>query len=159
METLGKHFSSLTKAAFERHGFAQGDLLSNWAAIAGEQTAEMCRPEKLTLQKGSAGQRGGGTLVVRSAPGRALDVQYQAPQIIDRVNQFFGYAAVGAIKVLPGTEVLYPPKRERKPAEPDSQTLAQVACVSDAPLQAALAALGANIRQNGARAGRSPQVK
>lgn len=164
METLGKHFGSLTKAAFERFGFAQGDLLSNWAAIAGEQAAENCRPEKLKWQRGSEGSaRGatllGATLVVRAAPGRALDVQYQAPKIIERVNQFFGYAAVGAIKVMHGTDALYEPRRERKAVQPDDQTLARVANVEDPQLQDALAMLGANIRQNGKPAGRSPQVK
>ena len=47
-------------------------------------------------------QKLGGTLVIRAEPGRGLDLQYQSHQIIERINQFYGYGAVTSVKVMQG---------------------------------------------------------
>ena len=41
-------------------------------------------------------------MVVRAVEGRALELQYMAPRIIERINGYYGYGAVAKLKVLQG---------------------------------------------------------
>ena len=107
MDTLNKHFRKLTEASFERYGFAYAELLSQWEAIVGVELAAVSAPERISWPRRNdgeedRGQPGGGTLVVRAAEGRALELQYMGPRIIERINGYYGYGAVAKLKVLQG---------------------------------------------------------
>jgi hypothetical protein len=39
-------------------------------------------------------------LVLRVDPARALDVQYKAQQILERINVYFGYRAVAELRIV-----------------------------------------------------------
>jgi hypothetical protein len=157
METLAKHFREITKAAFARHGFAQADVVANWEAIAGSALADVSAPERIRWPRGSGeeARKQGGTLIIRAAPGRALELQYEASRIISAINSFFGYAAVAGIKVVQAADLARP----RRPAPPlaEKPVCEQIlASLDESPLKAALERLGRGV----AAAGRSsPQGK
>ena len=156
METLSKHFREITKAAFARYGFAQADVVANWDAIVGEELAAVSAPERIKWPRGAGeeAQKQGGTLVIRAAPGRALELQYEASRIISRINSFFGYGAVASLKVMQAAEL--GKGRPRPPALPEKPVCEQqVEAVEDPALKAALERLGRGV------AGRasSPQGK
>ena len=48
----------------------------------------------------AAARRSGAMLVLRVDGAKALDVQYRAQQIIERINAYFGYAAVAQLRVI-----------------------------------------------------------
>ncbi|MDH3743455.1 MAG: DciA family protein [Hyphomicrobiales bacterium] len=119
VETLNKHFRKLTEASFERYGFAYAELLSQWQAIVGAELAAVSAPERIRWPRRSDGQEdrgqpGGGTLVVRAAEGRALELQYMAPRIIERINGYYGYSAVAKLKVMQGKLPKQSPAADRK---------------------------------------------
>ena len=147
METLTKHFREITKAAFARHGFAQGDVITHWAEIAGADLAAVSAPERIKWPRGSAeaARKAGGTLVIRAAAGRALDIEYGATRIISRVNGFFGYGAIARLKVSQAAEL---PSRSPAPVSADAVTPVcerQLGELDDGPLKAALERLGKGI--------------
>jgi hypothetical protein len=114
MESLARHFRELTAAAFSRYGFAYADLLTQWPAIVGDELARLCEPERIKWPRNSADKRGG-TLILRAVPGRALDLQHEIPRIAERINSFYGYGAVGTIKIIQA-----PPKaKPQVPAKPE----------------------------------------
>src|SRR5262245_22199935 len=117
MQTLDKPFRDLTQAAFARYGFAYGDLLNQWEAIAGADVARICRPERIAWprQSGESRQRLGGTLYLRALAGRALELHYETPRLIERINAFYGYAAIAAIKLRQAAAL----PSEPAPAKPD----------------------------------------
>lgn len=103
MQTLDKDFRALTRAAFARYGFAYGDLITQWPVIVGDGVAQWCEPERIKWPRAGADERKqGGTLVIRVVPGRALDLQHETPRIIDRINAFYGYAAIATVKIRQG---------------------------------------------------------
>lgn len=155
METLGKHFQHLTKAAFERHGFAQADLLSQWQAIVGDEVAAIARPEKIKWpRQAEAGQRAGGTLIVRAEPGRSLDLHYHTTRMMNRINQYFGYEAVVAVKIMAATGAGTPPETTKSAVDP-ATIRPQLSGIEEPDLQDALSRLGAGIIAKS----RSPQAK
>lgn len=153
METLDKHFRNLAKAAFTRYGFASEQLISQWAAVIGPPFADFCLPEKIKWPKTASddARKMGGTLVLRAVAGRGLELQYEGPRIIERVNQFLGYGAITSIKIIQGS--LQP-----APARPSPRAMAPAAAkawadkiedIADEDLKAALARLASHAAPNG----------
>jgi len=143
METLGKHFRELTKAAFTRHGFAYAELLMQWRAIAGEDVASLCEPERIKWPRYSTEKRGG-TLILKAAPGRALDLQHETPRIAERINSFYGHAAIATIKIVqaPLTAKPAPAAKPVLDATRAAAIEALIHDIADLPLRAALRRLG-----------------
>jgi hypothetical protein len=151
METLDKHFRKLTATVFQKHGFAQGDVLASWPQIVGNTLATISRPERIRWPRGSDEPQGG-TLHLKAQTGRALDVQYATPQIIEKVNQFLGFNAIATVKVTQGTvSATATPRLHLQPVDTPA-----LATVTDPDLKAALARLGAGVAAENTR---SPQAK
>ena len=153
METLDKHFRALTKAAFAKHGFASADLLSHWPEIVGPDNGVLCTPDRITWPRSSDAETPAGTLTLKSAPGRALDVQYKAEQLLERINAYLGYRAIAKIRVQPTTAAA-PIQTSNTP--PNFEPPAILNRIEDASLKEALARLNSGIMTDKTR---SPQGK
>lgn len=158
MQTLDKDFRALTRAAFARYGFAYGDLITQWPAIVGDGVAQWSEPERIKWPRAGADDRKqGGTLVIRATPGRGLDLQHETPRIIERINAFYGYGAIAAVKIRQGA---LSRKKASAPPSPDLDPQAAHALeseldgVADPGLKDALRRLG-----QGVLSPRSPQAK
>ncbi len=130
MRPVGKHFSSVTQKAYAQHGHAWGGLLSNWSNIVGSEIASYCAPEKISWPTArnpqptaSRYQKIGGILTLRVAFGRALDVQYSTPQLIDKINAYYGYSSIAQIKIFQGKldKEIAVPKKPLASLEPETQ--------------------------------------
>ena len=121
-------------------GFAQVELVTRWAEIAGAGLAEHCFPYRL-----SAGGASGATLTLIADDRAALELQHQTPKLIDKINAYFGSAVVSKIKVVSrrhsqtgfATGAPAPTFSERR-----SRSGRRVSEVEDPDLRAALARLG-----------------
>lgn len=106
VKTVGSFVPQLTRKAFEKFGFSTATLITDWARIAGAELADYTVPDKLRwprrLEAGfeDEGERRGATLILRVDPARALDVEYRTRQIMERINSYFGYRAVEAIRLV-----------------------------------------------------------
>lgn len=152
MERLDKHFKAITRAAFARHGFAHAEILNQWPAIAGDKLARCASPLKVRWPRQQPGsQKTGGTLVIRVEPAMALDLHYEAPRLIERVNCYFGYAAIAAIRIVQGrvaTGGRQPSRAPGSPPEP-SHRRDRLSGITDGPLEEALSRLGSRIARQG----------
>lgn len=108
VQAIGNLVPDVTRKAFEKHGFPAGRLAADWSAIVGQELARFCRPERMKWPRPvdaeeddpGAGAASGATLVLRVEGARALDVQYRAAQIMERINGFLGYRAVTEIRIV-----------------------------------------------------------
>jgi hypothetical protein len=164
VHTLNKHFRNLTQAAFQRYGFAYAELLQQWPSIVGAELADVSRPERLKWPRRADGAEdrgmpGGGTLIVRALHGRALELHYMAPRIMERINGFYGYGAIAEIKVLQGS-LPTPPVPHIAPANPDPAKLTalekRLEAIADDKLRAALTRLGTGALANSGNARKMP---
>ncbi len=149
--SLGSFVPKVTRNVFEKFGFATATLLPDWATIVGPDLAARTAPECLKWPRGVGTQakagdggheRAGATLLLRVEPAHALDVSYRSHQLIDRINAYFGYRAVEALRF-----VQAPIGRQTVPAiaAVSAPVAGAEAGVSNDPLDVALASLGANI--------------
>ena len=132
--------TGLLKHHLSARGFQQVELVTRWAEIAGQTLAEHCFPYRL-----SQGGANGATLTLMADDRAALELQHQAPKLIDKINTYFGKAAVSKIKVVAGDIPRPVAKRAAKrplSADEESALAARLQTVEDADLRAALARLG-----------------
>jgi hypothetical protein len=94
------------RTAFRRFGFVQSSVVTRWPEIVGTRHARACAPESIRFPPG---EKVGGILQLVVAPAHAPLIQHVVPEIIERVNRFFGYGAVAKIKLRQG-EVKPPPR-------------------------------------------------
>lgn len=115
-------------------------LKAEWAAIVGPELGAAAWPEALVR---------GGTLKLRVAPAKALEVQHRAPLVIERVNLFFGHAAVVRLALIQGPLPVNPPTRQpaaRSLRAGEAAALdAQLTAVTNSELRDALARLGRRV--------------
>lgn len=138
---------ALIRKPLAKRGFAQAELLTEWDAVVGAQTAELVRPLRLSH---TAKDGMGGTLTLGVLGVRALEAQHQEPAIIERVNAHYGYRAVARVRLAQlGPEAFRKAKSAAIPPEPSPKQLAElksaVKPISDEGLRDALERLGRNI--------------
>ncbi|ROT97557.1 DUF721 domain-containing protein [Altererythrobacter sp. FM1] len=114
-----KAISDLTpqvgRQAFRRFGFVQSSVVTRWPEIVGETHARVCVPEAIRFPPG---EKTDGILQLAVTPAHAPLIQHVIPEIMERVNRFFGYKAVARIKLRQGT--VNPPRAEERPKAPPS---------------------------------------
>jgi hypothetical protein len=87
------------RAAFRRFGFVQASVVTRWPEIVGERHAQVCMPESIRFPPG---EKSDGILQLVVLPAHAPLIQHVIPEIIERVNRFFGYRAVARVKLRQG---------------------------------------------------------
>src|SRR4051812_39491735 len=84
--------------AYAKQGFAARELVTRWAEIAGPEVAACSEPLKIQWPRPVEGQpQEPATLVLRVEGPTALEIQHSSDVILERVNRFFGWSAVGRL--------------------------------------------------------------
>lgn len=148
---LHKHVHAATRKVFERYGFAYAEVLSRWREIVGEEVAAYSAPERIRWPRLASGSQAaarrklGGTLVIRVADGRAVELQHDSARIIDKVNTYYGYEAITGVSIVHGPlpEGEEGPTHRPTPSpEQERRVECAVASVEDDSLRRALTRLG-----------------
>jgi hypothetical protein len=143
--------SEVFSDAYAKQGFAARELVTRWAEIAGAEIAAHSEPIKMQWPRPVEGQpQEPATLVLKVEGPMALEIQHKSDLILQRVNRFFGWSAVGRLALRQAP--LSRRDRPKPPAPPDPKAVAAIAdslsAVEDEQLRAALARLGAAIKRN-----------
>ena len=142
-------------AALKAQGFASAEIVARWADIAGPEIAAHSEPVKINWPRAmAAGPLADeapepATLVLRVEGPAAIEIQHLSTVILERVNRFFGWRAIGRIALrqapLKHREV------RKRPPPPDPAAMARIAAalpqIEDEDLRQALARLGAAVKQ------------
>ncbi len=102
------------RAAFNRFGFVQSSVVTRWTEIVGDQYAMISSPDAIRFPRG---KKSGGILELTVEGAHATLIQHVIPEIIERVNRFFGYGAVERVKIRQGSVAA--PEKPRAKAPPN----------------------------------------
>jgi hypothetical protein len=136
--------------ALARQGFATTGLVTHWAEIVGAEIADHAEPQRMIWpRRVHEDDPEPATLVMRVEGPVALEIQHLSGVIIERVNRFFGWRAVGRIQIRQAP--LRRQEKKKPPAAPDPAVVARLAAgmadIGDAALRDALARLGAAVKR------------
>jgi hypothetical protein len=149
---LSEFSGAVLSDALRRQGFASSEIITRWADIVGAELAAYSEPAKINWPRGN---RDGSlsdeapepaTLVLRVEGPAAVEIQHLSAVILERVNRFFGWQAIGRIALRQA------PLRRSKPVNPsppdpavEARIAASLPDIEDESLRQALARLGAAI--------------
>lgn len=139
---LSRMVPDVAGKALGKRGLAFGPLLTDWADVVGPHLAGRVTPEKLVFPRAA---KENAVLHVSAAPAYALEIQHLEPLIIQRINGFFGYAAVARLKCTPGRHVQpvkKPPVLRRLTAEEENRLTVAASTIEDPELRAAIERFG-----------------
>jgi hypothetical protein len=136
--------------AFAKQGFASTELVTRWPDIVGAEIAAHSQPEKIQWPRAAdGGPPEPATLVLRVEGPTAVEIQHLSGVILERVNRFLGWQAVGRLRLRQA-----PLRRGQSKVHPtiDPEAAARIAAslpnIRDEKLRDALARLGAAIKQS-----------
>ena len=149
VRTLSELAAGYLAESFKRQGFASTELVTRWRDIVGPEIAAHAEPMKLQWRRAIDGEPSEpATLVLRVEGPAAIEIQHLSNIILERVNRFFGWQAVGrlALRQAPLTRRDRPP-----PPRADPEAAARLAGtfteVKDDALRMALARLGTAVKR------------
>jgi hypothetical protein len=151
---LSEYLGAAIGGVLKEQGFASTEILARWADIVGPEIAAHSEPMKINWPrvKSDAGDTDQGepaTLVLRVEGPAALEIQHLSAVILERVNRFFGWQAIGrlALRQAPLRRV----KPKMSPPPPDPAVVARIAEglpeIENDDLRQALGRLGAAIKR------------
>lgn len=105
---------NLTRPLVRKRGFFQTEIILHWGEIVGRDLEQYTMPLKYSPPPKES--IAGGTLLIRVVGPVALELQHRMPQIIERVNSYFGYRAINKITMLQG-DISRPERTVQRPTE------------------------------------------
>ncbi len=147
---LSRSLVKVTRPILAKGGAALAELVAAWPQIAGPRLADSTAIDRLALPRGAAAGRGPGVLHLRVEPALALELQHVAPQIIEKLNAYLGYAAIGRIALVQRPVTPLGGVKRRRAALPPDATAREAAArsaaiIEDPELRAALSRLGSQL--------------
>ncbi|MDI4665844.1 DciA family protein [Xanthobacter autotrophicus] len=132
-------------------GFSVVEVVTHWDEIVGPDLAPRCAPVRLQWPKEDGAAA---TLIVRVEGAYAIELQYAAGVVVERINAYFGWRCVGRLALRQGPV----PQRHARPPLPPKPEPSSIAAVrreigtfEDEELAASLAKLGALVRRERGR--------
>jgi hypothetical protein len=134
------------RTAFRRFGFVQSSVVTRWPEIVGATHARICSPESIRFPPG---EKTDGILQLVVVPAHAPLISHVIPEIMERVNRFFGYKAVARVKLRQG-EVKQPRANGPATAPPSLKPIPMelgdsLRDIGDPELRAVLESLARNL--------------
>jgi len=91
-ELIGKTLDPIVR----KRGLARTELIAWWPDIVGAAYAGRTVPERIRWTRDGKAA----TLFVRCDPSLALQFQHEVDRVRERLNSYFGYSAVGAVRIV-----------------------------------------------------------
>ena len=89
-DTLPKN----VKKIINKRGHIYSETINNWKYIVGENLFKVCYPKSFK----NSNRFGVSTLLIMVKRGHEVDLEYSKKDIMDKMNNFFGYSVVEKIK-------------------------------------------------------------
>jgi len=146
---VGQSVQRITKPFFKEHGFTRDDVIYRWREIVGPELARFSYPTKIV--RGRDIQET--ALVVRVAGAAAPEFEHMAPQVIERINTYYGHRAIARLKIEQGPLPVPLPRQKEKSLPPltdseQKELKASLSTIDDDDLRGQLERLGELVKRS-----------
>ena len=91
-DTLPKNIKKIIK----KKGHIFSETLNNWKYIVGDDLFKVCYPKSFK----NSNKLGASCLLIMVKRGHEVDMEYSKKQILDKMNNYFGYSVVEKLKLV-----------------------------------------------------------
>lgn len=146
MRPLAYALKPITKKAFDGKSALFGKMIVEWPIITKGLGCEQAKPIKLNFPRG---KNKGACLSLATSSSQAFTLQHVSPQILQRINQFFGYKAIEKINFIHQSVEPIKSKKKSQLKTASPKILKQVentlSFVDEGEMKKALVALGKSV--------------
>ncbi|MCX8505197.1 MAG: DciA family protein [Alphaproteobacteria bacterium] len=145
LTAINQFLESALQKSLKRQGFTVYGVVADWEKIVGPVLARYSLPAR--VRRAPDGENA--SLEIKIAAGIGLEFQHFQPQLIERVNQYYGFRAITRLQLRQG---FVPPPKQTSPPAPKKialppEILAEIDKISHKELRQALLDLGSAIYQ------------
>jgi len=96
MKELSDVLGKITDPIYSKKGYVEGQILTNWLNIVGSEFSSCSVPDGVVF---SMNKKYDATLKIRVSSDKIFEVDFLKETIIERINNYFGYNAIGRITI------------------------------------------------------------
>ena len=94
---VGKSLPKIIDKNIKERNFVEITLIKQWKEIIGQDIAKYCWPIKIVY---SDIKNSNGIIFLKTKRGRSMEIEFKNDEIIEKLNQYFGYKAINKISVV-----------------------------------------------------------
>ena len=94
---VGNSLHKILDKNTKEKNFIEVSLIKKWKEIIGQDIAKYCWPIKIVY---SDIKNSNGIIFLKTKRGRSMEIEFKNDEIIEKLNQYFGYKAINKISVV-----------------------------------------------------------
>ena len=94
---IGNSLPKIVDKNIKEKNFVEVSLIKKWREIIGDDIAKFCWPIKIIF---SNIKNSNGIIFLKTKRGKSMEIEFKSEEIIEKLNQYFGYKAIGKISVV-----------------------------------------------------------
>ena len=94
---VGNSLPKIIDKNIKEKNFIEISLIKKWREIIGDDIAKFCWPIKIRF---SEINNLNGIIFLKTMRGKSMEIEFKNEEIIEKLNQFFGYKAIAKISVV-----------------------------------------------------------
>ena len=94
---IGDSLPKIIDKNIKEKNFVEITLIKKWKEIIGHDIAKYCWPIKIVF---SDIKSSNGVIFLKTKRGRSMEIEFKNDEIIEKLNQYFGYKAINKISVV-----------------------------------------------------------
>ena len=94
---IGNSLPKIIDKNIKEKNFIEISLIKKWREIIGDDIAKFCWPIKIVF---SEINNSNGIIFLKTKRGRSMEIEFKNEEIIEKLNQYFGYKAIDKISVV-----------------------------------------------------------
>lgn len=94
---IGNSLPKIIDKNIKERNFVEITLIKKWKEIIGEDIAKYCWPIKIVF---SDIKNSNGIIFLKTKRGRSMEIEFKNDEIIEKLNQYFGYKAINKISIV-----------------------------------------------------------
>ena len=94
---IGNSLPKIVDKNIKEKNFIEISLIKKWREIIGDNIAKFCWPIKIIF---SDIKNSNGIIFLKTKRGRSMEIEFKNEEIIEKLNQYFGYKAIDKISVV-----------------------------------------------------------
>ena len=94
---VGNSLPKIIDKNIKKKNFIEISLIKKWREIIGDDIAKFCWPIKIRF---SEINNLNGIIFLKTMRGKSMEIEFKNEEIIEKLNQYFGYKAIAKISVV-----------------------------------------------------------
>ena len=95
LRSFGSTLPRGIKGILKKNGYNYSEIISKWNLLVGKDIANYCYPKSIKMTR----QNNNGTLILSVERGNEINVEYSKKEIINKINNYFGYKLINEIRL------------------------------------------------------------